>query len=215
MPNLIWLEWEKDTSGHMLEEAPAPVGAIGEPERNTLWLRPKGGDRLTYRPLDQYPALFMEFADTDPSNEALVRFADEYGEIHWTHGRGEPIQAWYDAHQMLKHLVGLWERRDEPGHANALLSEIQNPHYRGLAQVQMTLYRPRGSDALALHVAPKDLLHGMLLQFLQAVSSNTLLRCCAWCPKWFVYGTGTGRRKSAHYCSDRCRKAAHRAQKEG
>ena len=44
-----------------------------------------------------------------------------------------------------------------------------------------------------------------------AISGDFQIDKCSWCPNWFCFGVGTGRRKSSLYCSDRCRKAAHRA----
>lgn len=80
-----------------------------------------------------------------------------------------------------------------------------------LVQLGVMLWSPQGqSGPPILSLAPYDLEAGLWLQFAQAVSANGQLQRCAVCPTWFAYGTGTGRRKSAHYCSDRCRKAAHR-----
>ena len=80
-----------------------------------------------------------------------------------------------------------------------------------LVQLGVMLWSPQGqSGPPILSLTPHDLEAGLWLQYAQAISANALLQRCAVCPTWFAYGTGTGRRKSAHYCSDRCRKAAHR-----
>ena len=62
-------------------------------------------------------------------------------------------------------------------------------------------------------ITPRSLKDALWLQFKIAVSNNTQLQQCTECPTWFAYGAGTGRRKSALYCSPKCSKAAYRRRK--
>ena len=62
-------------------------------------------------------------------------------------------------------------------------------------------------------ITPRSLEDALWLQFKIAVANNTQLQQCTECPTWFAYGTGTGRRKSALYCSPKCSKAAYRRRK--
>ena len=79
--------------------------------------------------------------------------------------------------------------------------------------ISVGLRRNNAGGPPILALGPHDLIYGLWLQLAQTVTSNTKLRRCAWCSTWFSFGTGTGRRKSAHYCSDKCRKAAFRHRK--
>ena len=64
MPNLLWFEWERDVDGYRIEklkpgEAPEYES---EAERKLGCLVPIGRAALRYRPLDECPGMFMEFA---------------------------------------------------------------------------------------------------------------------------------------------------------
>ena len=59
-----------------------------------------------------------------------------------------------------------------------------------------------GFDQPTLVLSPYSLRSAMWIQFAQAVSGNAQLAQCAVCPAWFVYGTGTGRRRTSMYCSN-------------
>ena len=208
MPGLLRFEWERDADGYAIEE----IEALGNPPM--LWLKPQGGAAIRYRPLVEHPALFREFASLERTDEGFKAFADRYGPIrHEVRGLGKPLLDWYQEHQWMLDLVELWEGGLARGNLAPLNDAINKLDF-GFISFSVRFGRAWESDHPALYIEPDDLLSAMFLQFTQAVSGNADLRRCAWCPTWFAYGTGTGRRKSAHYCSDRCRKAAHKHRKE-
>jgi hypothetical protein len=74
----------------------------------------------------------------------------------------------------------------------------------------LEIVRVLGTEKLDLKMVPDSLIDALWLQFSQAVAGGARPRQCAQCASWFAYGVGVGRRRSAHHCSDRCRKTAWR-----
>ena len=240
MPELLWLEWERDVIGYDLvrlqltpfhkglmrasfitngdklsENAKAILlrilgSKLTSYKHGTLFLVPHCQTTTRYRPLEIFPSLFREFAEIDYSPEGVKRFVDRFGPIHNRDGVEEVMNCYASAATMHK-AVEWWEEARESGNWTRIASYF-NEERRGRISVSLDPVVSTGPPAL--HIEPDSLLAGMWLQFAQAVTENSYLRRCAWCPTWFAYGSGTGRRKTAQYCSDRCRKAAHRHKKE-
>ena len=208
MPSLLWLEWERDADGYHIESR---VPEEGDPDKEIEYFVPIGDETIRYRPLEKYPALFMEFADVGLSFERVKAFVEKYGllELEKSARPGD----WMFQSMIMKSAISVWQKsvRSED---MAELIEAFNQNV-GLVPIQvMMIGKPSDSIHPTLYIVPKNLLSGLWLQFAQAVSANAKLRSCGWCSTWFRYGAGTGRRKSANYCSDRCRKAAHKRKKE-
>ena len=152
----------------------------------------------------------MEFAQTVATPEGACEFVGNYGPlVSYTLGVLTPSDINYIIVLInnMKTIVDEWRNGGLVGRRPDGAPPLPTP---GLEAV---LRQHPGSIRNTLYLTPDGLLRAMELQFLQTVSNDTQLRKCAICPTWFSYGTGTGRRKSAHYCSDRCRKAAHRRHK--
>ena len=172
----------------------------------------------SYRPLDQFTGLFMEFSETPPTPEGVLGFANKYGLVR----RKPPIlnkdipfavqirKEFYFDIQRMHDTVSCWRSCEEAGDLNPLVEHWSDYS----SQAQLMFIRVPGRPRPSLVLEPQSLIDGMFLQLALAISGNAQLKRCAVCPTWFAYGTATGRRKSAHYCSDRCRKAAHRHAKE-
>ena len=237
MPNLISLEWEKDADGYRIVSRKAKDGGDMEqgddPEETIEYFLPIGRSTIRYRPLDDHPALFMEFAQLSqsfadfPTSMGVKEFVDKYGLVFPTLPN---VKEFVDKYGLLKSsqkpsrvgdvvwesmcmndAVYWWEKGRETGDLTQCIKEWNKVR---MTSIDIRFGKAWDAAHPALFIVPKDLLSAMWLQFAQAVSAMTNLRRCNWCPTWFAYGTGTGRRKSAHFCSDRCRKAAHRHQKE-
>jgi hypothetical protein len=213
VPNLLWFEWQVDPNGYRFEstdqktwrDPPEPH----EPER--LILVPDGFQSTRYHPLADHTALFRNFADVDPSPEGVQAFANRYGLLKKPEEEG-PIATWYDRIRRMKNAVNLWEKGRVEGNMRPVIDYFAKGQ-RAVSEVRLT-HVPGKKDP-SLNFVPGHLLAAMWLQFGQAVSSSANLRSCTWCSTWFVFGTGTGRRKSAHFCSDNCRKASHRHERTG
>ena len=194
MPSLLRFQWERDPSGY---------GVQG------VRLIPTGRDTLRYWTLDDHPALFHEFADLKCSPSSVKAFADKYG-LLTDDEAGAQMSTWNERIKRMRRAVALWDKGKKTGDLSELI-EMFNEGPRGISFIGLA--PTVAPERPALHITPRHLLAGMWLQFGQAVSANMQLKRCLQCPTWFAYGTGTGRRKSGLYCSDRCRKAAHREQR--
>lgn len=199
----------------------------------------------TYNPLEQYPTLFMELAETEPTVEGVLSFANKYGALHEHRIHCVEPKGFYQVAHLPKYLfqsmnaikgmkraTKAWFEYKETGNPNPLLAILPSGHnmigIKGVkpewpvfgnhtASLQYKMRILPGTKKLSMYLAPENLLSCIWVQFLQAVTNDTQLKQCAACPSWFSFGSGTGRRSSAQYCSDRCRKTAHvqrKSQKE-
>ena len=64
-------------------------------------------------------------------------------------------------------------------------------------------------------MAPFSLEGAMYIQLLDELTTALTFKRCKQCPNWFSYGTGTGRRETKEFCSDRCRVAWNREKRRG
>lgn len=166
---------------------------------------PKGERKVIRRPLEQHSALFMEFADLENSDKAVLRFANEFGLLHGWHPV-ENLEWWLHLVDLMRSAVEKWKTFKKEGDLKNFTDWFNN--FRRITKCSITIGPSSYPNRPALYVEPSDLWSAMHLQFAQMISADAQLQRCATCPTWFTFGTGTGRRKSAHYCSDRCRKAA-------
>ena len=161
----------------------------------------RGNATLRYRPLDRHPGLFREFADLEQTPESTKAFADKYGLLFPGKSAVLLNKEFYPFIDTIKDLTKSWERAKSSGEWKQFIERYNKFDTRWVGP---RLAQSRDTNRPALHIVPNNLFMAMWLQAGQIVSSNHNLRRCAWCPTWFVFGVGTGRRKSAHYCSDRC-----------
>lgn len=224
MPDLLYLEWERAADGYAIERLTSEdelrargmkerwIGLLLEPRFQTdpLFVVPKGKAKKRYRPLVEHDALFRQFAELQQTPEAVAGFASDFG-LLGLFEPFEPVIEWYDFIWYMKTAVDEWEAAKKSGDLAPTIDRLN-----AIEGVQMRVRLSRGADSTKaiLRLQPPSLWHGLRLQFAQAVASSDRLRKCAICPTWFRYGTGTGRRKSGDYCSDRCRKAYWRQQQK-
>ena len=116
---------------------------------------------------------------------------------------GEAVLHWYTHVLFTQYLIKSWNESSRSGSLDGFIENFDN-----LPGLNIVLRKSFEEGQIALHISPTSLSTAITLQFFQAISSNFQLQRCAVCPTWFTFGTGTGRRKSALYCSNRCRKAA-------
>lgn len=233
MPNLLWFEWEVSKNGYsIIKDEPTRYHRRlhrralkllrqedrdndDEIEREVRWFEfshlrivPNSGEMKIYRPLDDNPTIFMTMANLKHSPEEYLIFANQYGLLN-SHARygmaehGETIYTWYGHVEFTQYLIKRWNEASQSGSLDGFIEHFD--HFPGL---NIVLRKSFEEGQVALHISPTSLSTAITLQFLQAISSNFQLQRCAVCPTWFAFGTGTGRRKSALYCSNRCRKAA-------
>ena len=76
LADLVFLEWVVSIDGYRFEQREA------NPEMHApagLYLTAIGTRSMVYRPLEDYPAMFREFADVELTPEGVVSFANKYG----------------------------------------------------------------------------------------------------------------------------------------
>lgn len=183
----------------------------------TRYFSPKSKKLQTYKIDTINKALFMEFAELDGSTASFIDFANEYGLLGEHHGGRlkprsfsqplpESTDSWTAKWDFMCYLV---KSRQKTRFGNSLkpLEDLDSFIY-GRASIKL-VPGPDGAG-MNLSLSPLSLSDFLEVEFARAVSSNVGLKRCVVCPRWFAFGTGTGRRKSAHYCSDTCRKNAWR-----
>ena len=217
MPNLLWFEWERDLDGYRIVSLKAKdVGDVekGDDSEETIeYFVPIGRRTIRYRPLEEHPALFMEFAQLSqsstglPTSQDVKEFVDKYGLLKSSQKPLRVGDVIWDSMRM-KDGVYWWRKGEQTGDLTQFIADWNKVR---LAPIDIRFDKAWDATFPSLFIKPKDLLAAMWLQIAQAVSKQTDLRKCLHCPTWFTYGPGTGRRKTAFYCSDRCRRAAHRA----
>jgi hypothetical protein len=179
-------------------------------------LEPVGEEVVVTQPLEDNPGLFADFAETALSPEGVKSFADKHGQIQGPDGP-DMFWLWYREIKRMRNAVRGWEKGKVEGSLRQWVSSFNRRYTEffeesGRSNASIRLQNTDDPLRPYLHVVPNDLLSTMWLQLAQQVSSSTGLRRCKWCSTWFEYGTGTGRRKSGHYCSSRCYKAAWKSE---
>ena len=175
------------------------------------------GRFIRYDPFETYPELFMEFSFLELSAPALENFASSYGSTFDDEISATPLQLIRNEQLVLRDLVKEWQDIEQRGDAGKFI-ELYNATVNDRS-LMYPLSNPRlvaGPDPEKprFTIEATSLLDGMIIQLGQFAATQTKLKACEWCGRWFAYGTGTGRRRSAQFCSDRCRQAAYRHNKE-
>ena len=178
-----------------------------------LCLYPNSQEMEEYEPLKECSGLFREFANLKDSPEQYLRFVNDYGLLHRPSRYGSKVSApnifgglnpWNSDRESMKRMVAEWEKCV----SNESVDKFIECYSGKFGKISLVLRKSFDNTQPALYLSPANLTNAMELQFFQTISSNLQVQRCAVCPKWFTFGAGTGRRKSAHYCSDRCRKTA-------
>ena len=178
---------------------------------DTYCLVPRGGDTLRYRPFELGVAIFREFAETERTHAGVEAFAAKYGRLG-EHLSGliwafEPVEDWYKQIELLAAAVAKWDKCRESGDLSPL-AQVFNRY--NLGKVTIKFGAARFGERPRLRLEPASLLDGMWIQLGQMADGDVKLQRCDWCPTWFAVGPGTGRRSTAKFCSDTCRKASNR-----
>ena len=171
-----------------------------------LHLVPNGQETVEYEPLKDCSGLYKEFVNLKDSPEEYLRFANDYGLLspHYEPRSFDFLSDWFTSRNRMEHMLEIWEKCNNDEFLGRFIEQ-----YSGIfSSCSLVLGKSYEKTRISLYISPDDLKSAMVLQFFQVISSNLQVQGCAVCTKWFTFGAGTGRRKSAHYCSDRCRKAA-------
>jgi len=206
---VFWFEWERDTDGYQIEERPNLGAKILDPTTDpaTKLIRARGGPREIMNIRD-HQAIFKELAETRKTEAGVLQFANRYGLLgsppRGERDRGLPdtLDDWRTSITVFRRMVAAGDAQDWP-----VLSHWFGEAQLGRMSAKLPYWHTRGP---VLHVVPNTLRSAIYVQLAQAYAHARKLRKCdaRGCGRWFAYGAGTGRRASAKYCSDACRKAA-------
>jgi len=173
------------------------------PFKGTVFIEPAGKTTETYRPFEVGTALFKTVAGLKKSPNSVLKFVNKYGLLCKPNGipqrARDNIEDWYELIDYLKAAIKAWKAGD--------VSSLSVNVY-GDVMVQISS-QDDGSPAIKMQ--PRDFRSALLIQFARAATADAELKCCEQCGTWFAVGTGTGRRSTAQFCSDACRKENWRA----
>lgn len=110
------------------------------------------------------------------------------------------------AHTVLGAAAGKVKKDDVRTAMGLFIDDLINGRLQGNVSFQLL----RESGQSRLFAAPRHLLGAMWLQFAQAVSNQSAFKRCVECGAWFEQGSGRADKK---YCSDRCKTAFNRRQR--
>lgn len=216
MDDIFHFEWQVDQSGYEIVSAEDDPPAIERPAfeedppiGGNWYIKRKGGPLRAYRPRESAPGLARQFASLPRQPQALLDFANNFGLLGVVDAEhpGEAGLWWYD--NIFE--MGLVVRDIDSGNKRAMASAFTK--YVAPRMTVRIEVPPKGHPALK--VAPLDLISAMWLQIAGEITNETKFRKCLWCPTWFSYGPGTGRKDTKRFCSDRCRKGWNRQQNSG
>jgi hypothetical protein len=203
-------------------------------------IRPKDAEIESYRPFKEFPGLFKDFAelaelskdvdvrDISPEDSRAkfkifrnkeLQFVNKYGLL--TNPSGEIIQLWEPAYWFFLDIYNCYKNKGKNDFAEAVIEKFSSDPLRDLAfqgvsgpLVKLGVRRNPNlphTGALEFFFLPINLISGIYIQLVKAITQNTHFRQCAQCGNWFPFGPGTGHRKDAKFCRSACRVASHRA----
>ena len=203
MKKSIEFEWWRCRDGYRLET-----------EGDDFSLASKSDRFDSYRPLE-IENLFSIFAeDTAASAQGMHAFCNKFGLLEGARRDLAPMrgtrrsegvsgQSLLREHCLISNALYLFRK----GNPSELVRYWNSVDRVGLVRAELRV-GPKGR--LEMVLMPPDLMSAMWLQFAQLACSQAQLFQCQRCGKPFLVGTGTGRRRTAKFCSDACKVAAFR-----
>jgi hypothetical protein len=150
--------------------------------------------------------IYRTFVDAEPTPEGAITFATAFGLL--LDEGSMSLEDWKQHHAEMVSVWKSWQAGDWEG-----LMIAFNRTDNGVIQTKIAADPDNISD-IRLVLEPPNLLQMMWVEMALHAINHVGLRSCEWCGSWFSYGTGTNRRNTAKFCSDKCRKASHLSGKE-
>jgi hypothetical protein len=199
---LYRFEWARDKDGYVIEPSPGLSGdSLLAQARAPDLIRGCGGPLDYYRPMEDHPGLWREFAERCTSPTTVVEFANEYGlPASGTHAHQylhDQMTAYVPdivaAAANIRRLVDLIDLK----HGEEETFDFFNQNFRGLVSMRI-------ADGV-LRPVPVTLLSAMQIQAAEALTGNQIWKHCqnSACHKSFQLGAGITKRRQ--FCDDRCR----------
>ncbi len=213
MPDLFHFDWYVDQHGY--EEVVYERNALDTGNLMLDWrkegefIRGKGGPLRAYRPLEDFPGLHRRFAKLPTDTPAILEFIHMFGLLG--SGFSEPglgeedLAGWRTSIAIMERLVYEIDagKRDEA-------CNLFNKHVHPRLSIRIEREPGRRPQP---QIVPFSLEGALYIQLLDELTTALKFKRCKQCPNWFSYGSGTGRRETKEFCSDRCRMARNRENK--
>jgi hypothetical protein len=218
MTELLEFSWPLHRKGYALRELSKKRatdlllhGKSAEPKKD-LWIVPKSKQVDLRRPLDLGKSVFRNFVDWETTPEGALRFTEAHGFL-FKHSYDEPqrmlVGEWLSRQKNMRSAILNWEKEAD------IWKMVFDFNAVDLGPLKTRLSVNRPENGVFVTLEPASLWSMMWLEFALHISNKSGIRQCEWCADWFPYGTGTGRRSKARFCSDPCRKANHAHSKKG
>jgi hypothetical protein len=195
-------EWPVDQHGYEVR----PKGGDGDSlleSQIIQYVEGRGGPSTHYRPMEDHPGLWRQFAETCIDIAGVTSFATKYGLLHETRS---PLDGFLNAAAWVRHIAARLDEGDRE-EAAKLFSEYGSPRFIA------SIVRNGRSNNLEFKLHPITLHSALLLQTGDAITGNRKWRRCKNCDVWFPLGAGahTERRQ---FCKTACRVAWGRRQRK-
>lgn len=210
------LNWPRDREGYHIETVPAgrglytlktlPEGTLEYMRRRKIHRRPeaydvivRNGVKLWPRPV-LAPALYEKLAVYTANSKGALWFSNQFGLLGDNHDKME-VQHFCRVVGLVRRLIALakkenWEKINEWLEALGMInfSGVIGYDEEGRPQLE---YRPQSLDKF------------IFAQLIQDYTGGAKYKLCIrpGCGEYFYYGSGTGKRNTAAYCSAKCQKA--------
>ena len=194
---LFQLDWPRCSAGYEIEKRPPGKRIL---DGAGTYIVPRFGSKsVDYYDPFKITGLYRRLADTKTSAQGALDFTNKYGYL------GDLL----DSVILFKAAVR---------NMRALISAAERGQWKPLedyfaenkvGQSSISLRSPSEPGGRPHHLLrPTTLMSALVHQLILDWSSYADdLRKCAWCPEYFRFGPGTGRRKTAIYCSPKCQNA--------
>jgi hypothetical protein len=189
---------------------------VGRGPTHDLAIYPAKGAKIArYRPLEQYPVLYAEFAKLDGSEQTCLQFAHKYGllfaDLTRPLGSGndpgvfETLRNWKGSIKNVSEII----QRCELSRANPAEAFRQfGKRDKSLFGVDLYLSMKGPHSPATLDIRGTALHSAIELQAITSILGGRRSVKCIECPTWFKIGGGA-RRSQSKFCSTRCKDSFH------
>ncbi len=176
----------------------------------------RSSSKLDYRPPLKDHHVCRELADCPKTPEGACGFVSRFGFLLKPKAPAEYLDDIYAAIDTAKDMVRLVNAKDWD--ALSYWLDVRAKDWPGgFGKLALTFAPPEcpwlpgsfigTSERPTLRLRPGNLFHAAVVQLLDEIG-QPLRRCKRpGCPEYFTFGSGTGRRETARYCSTRCKDA--------
>jgi hypothetical protein len=210
--SLYRFDWPVDQEGYDIVPVSDGTGKTLVERATYGVIRARGGPLRFYRPMEDEPGLWREFAETCTSPQAALNFTIKFGELLQPDSPADKSpSASLRAAELLRQLVELIDSflgaPDDKVRSKRLPEAIE--FFNSKSRAETVGWIDSNGE---LRPYPANLRSALWIQAGEALTRKQTFAHCQnpQCSTWFRVGTGasTIRRK---FCSDRCRVAVDRA----